>query len=99
MPIECSKKADLYGHLLLEGLVEAFGEAICPKDESLKWNEGHMDLVEMGDKRAIVSKGNQGKINWRRKINCSCGLSLMVYIVEQRYGVGSFKTIMLIKRT
>ena len=53
-PIECSKWADLCDHLLFEGLVEAFGEAICLKDQSLLWIEGHPDLAKVGDKRAIV---------------------------------------------
>ena len=40
-------------HLLLEGLVEVFGEAICLKEQSFLWTMGHLDLAEVGDRRAI----------------------------------------------
>ena len=44
---------DVSGNLLLEGIVEAFGETICLKDQSFLWTEGHLDLVEVGNRKAI----------------------------------------------
>ena len=38
-PIECSKRVDSCVHLLLEGLVEAFGELICLR---VVWGCKHM---------------------------------------------------------
>ena len=53
-PIECSNRADSCNHLLLEGIVEAFGETICLKEQLLLWIEGHLDLAEVGDRRVIL---------------------------------------------
>ena len=61
---------DVSGNILFEGLVEAFGEAICLKDQSFMWTEGHLDLAEVGDRKAIGKRAS----NWPRKINRSCGL-------------------------
>ena len=61
---------DVSGNILLEGLVEAFNEAICLKDQSFLWTEGHLDLVEVGDREDIRKRAT----NWSRKINRSCGL-------------------------
>ena len=44
---------DVSGNMLLEGLVEAFDEAICLKDQTFLWTEGHLDLAEVEDKKAI----------------------------------------------
>ena len=38
-PIECSKRVDSCGRLLLEGLIEAFGEAICLR---MVWGREHL---------------------------------------------------------
>ena len=35
-------------HLLLEGLVEVFGETISVKNQSFLWTEDHLDVVEVG---------------------------------------------------
>ena len=32
---------DVSGNILLQGLVEAFGEAICLKDQLFLWTEGY----------------------------------------------------------
>ena len=45
---------DVSGNILLEGLVEAFNEAICLKDQSFLWTVGHLNLAEVGDMRANV---------------------------------------------
>ena len=57
-------------HLLLEGLLEVFSDAICLKDQSFLWTVGHLDLAEVGDRKAIGKRAR----NWLRKINRSCGV-------------------------
>ena len=40
--------------IIIRGNLTAFGEAIYLKDQSFLWTEGHLDLAEVGDMRAIV---------------------------------------------
>ena len=44
---------DVSGNILLEGIVEAFVEAIYLKDQSFLWTEGHLDLAKVWDRKAI----------------------------------------------
>ena len=37
------------------------------KDQSLLWTEDHLDLAEVGDRRAIVSEGDW-RNSWDKKL-------------------------------
>ena len=57
-------------HLLVEGLVEVFSDAICLKDQSFLWTVGHLNLAEVGDRMAIGKRAR----HWLRKIKHSYGV-------------------------